>query len=400
MKILHTADWHLGKKLDRFSRFEEQKQVMDEIVEIADENQVDLIVIAGDLFDQFNPAIEALDLFFQTLVRLAKNGQRAVIAIAGNHDSPALIDTPNSLARANGILLIGNPKSRVQKMKLDGFEIIQTDEGFLELKIKAIDFPIRILHTAYANEIRLKQFFGENKEKALNEVLSEHWQNLAHQYCDEKGVNLLISHLYMNTRGKAFLEEPEGEKPIKIGNADLIYSECVPQEIQYTALGHLHAFANIGTKEKPIVYSSSPLSYSFSEAGQKKYVIIVDAQPNQSVKYEKIELKSGRELKRVNFDSVDKAVEWLVNNPETLVELSLEVDEFLKIEDRQRIFKSHDGIIFLIPKIKRAELLKNEQEKINLKLNERELFRLFFQYKKGQEPNDEIMEVLNEILEK
>lgn len=104
----------------------------------------------------------------------------------------------------------------------------------------------------------------------LNEVLAENWKTISDQFCDTSGVNLLTTHLYMNQRGKELIEEPEGEKPIKIGNADMIYSDAIPSQIQYTALGHIHGHKNIGTEEKPVIYSSSPLCYSFSEAGQKK----------------------------------------------------------------------------------------------------------------------------------
>ena len=82
MKILHTSDWHLGKKLENFSRLEEQKYILDEICNIADAQEVDLIIIAGDLFDTFNPPTEAIDLFYKSLKRLSKNGSRPIIAIA------------------------------------------------------------------------------------------------------------------------------------------------------------------------------------------------------------------------------------------------------------------------------------------------------------------------------
>ena len=81
MKILHTADWHLGKKLDRFSRLEEQIEVLEEIIGVADEKAVDLVLIAGDLFDNFNPSVEAIELFYKTLKRLTSHGKRPVIAI-------------------------------------------------------------------------------------------------------------------------------------------------------------------------------------------------------------------------------------------------------------------------------------------------------------------------------
>src|SRR5690606_31764086 len=104
MRILHTADWHLGKRLDNFSRLDEQILVLDEIVEKADIHQADVIIVAGDLFDAFNPGTDAIDLFYKTLKRLTKNGSRPVIAISGNHDSPSLIDAPDPLARECGII--------------------------------------------------------------------------------------------------------------------------------------------------------------------------------------------------------------------------------------------------------------------------------------------------------
>src|SRR5579872_1513255 len=107
MKILHTADWHLGKRLENFSRFEEQVEVLDEICQIADNESADVVIIAGDLFDTFNPTSEAVDLFYKTLKRLANDGKRAVVAIAGNHDSPERIEAPDPLARECGIVFAG-----------------------------------------------------------------------------------------------------------------------------------------------------------------------------------------------------------------------------------------------------------------------------------------------------
>lgn len=399
MKILHTADWHLGKRLDNYSRIEEQIEVMNEICEIADEQNVDLVLVAGDLFDTFNPSVEAVELFYKTLKRLAKNGQRPVVTIGGNHDSPDRIDAPDPLARECGIILIGHPNTKVQEFKLSEFEISNSVEGFIELKLNKIKFPIRIIHTVYANEIRLKQYFGEEKEQQLNAILTSKWQDLATNFCDINGVNLLITHLYMNKKGQELLEEPEGEKPIKIGNADLVFSDGIPAQIQYTALGHLHAFNNVGTTEKPVVYSSSPLCYSFSEAGQTKYVSIIEANPNEKVSFEKIELKKGKQLVRKTFDSVENAVEWLNDHQNTLVELTLESETFLKAKDRKLIYQSHPGIIHLIPKVKNQKNLENQAKEINLNQNMEDLFQDYFKSKNGnQEPNDDLKNLFNEIL--
>ncbi|WP_347218751.1 exonuclease subunit SbcD [Chryseobacterium sp.] len=399
MKILHTADWHLGKKLDRFSRLEEQASVMEEIIAIADEEQVDLILVAGDLFDTFNPAVEAVELFYKTLKRLSQNGKRPVIAIAGNHDSPNLINAPDPLARECGIILIGHPKAEIIPFETEHFNILQSKEGFIEMKINTIDFPIRLLHTPYANEIRLKEYLGENKEEEINNVLSRTWKELADQFCDENGINLLTAHLYMNKRDGGILEEPEGEKPIKIGNADLIYSDSIPEQIQYTALGHLHGFQNIGSKEKPVIYSSSPLCYSFSEAGQKKYVSIINAEPGKPVSYEKKGLKSGKNLVRKTFTSVDETVQWLQENPNTLIELTLESETFLTADERRLIYQSHTGIVYLIPKVKNREYDEETNQEINLNQDIEILFKDYFKSKNaGQEANEELMKLFNEIL--
>lgn len=399
MKILHTADWHLGKRLDRFSRLEEQALVMNEIVHIADEQNVNLVLIAGDLFDNFNPSVESAELFYKTLKRLSLNGKRPVIAISGNHDSPSLINAPDPLARECGIILIGHPKAEITPFGTEHFSITHSKEGFIELKIEGIDFPVRVLHTPFANEIRLKEYFGENKEEEINKVLSQNWKNLADQFCDNAGVNLLTAHLYMNKRGAEILEEPEGEKPIKIGNADLIFSDSIPEQIQYTALGHLHGFQNIGTKEKPVIYSSSPLCYSFSEAGQTKYVSIIDAEPGKAVIYEKKVLSGGRALVRKTFTSIDDAVQWMRENPNTFIELTLESETFLTADERRLIYQSHNGIVHLIPKIRNLELGENQTREINLSQDIDVLFKDYFKSKNGgQEANEELMNLFNEIL--
>ena len=398
MKILHTADWHLGKRLDRFSRLEEQILVMNEIVEIANEQEVDLVIIAGDLFDNFNPSVEATELFYKTLKRLSLNGKRPVVAISGNHDSPNLIDAPDPLARECGIILIGHPKAEVSPFEVEGFTIINSAPGYIEIQMKNQDFPVRILHTPYANEIRLKEYFGENKEEELSNVLAENWKTLADEFCDQKGVNLLTAHLYMNKKGAPLLEEPEGEKPIKIGNADLIYSDIIPPQIQYTALGHLHGFRNIGTAEKPVVYSSSPLCYSFSEAGQTKYISIIDAQPNQKVSFERIPLQNGKSLARKTFNNVETAVEWLTENQNSLVELTLESETFLTAEERKRIYQTHHGIVHLIPKIRNQEFNENELRTVNLNQDIQSLFKDYFKSKNnGQEANEDLINLFNEI---
>ncbi|MCT1529878.1 exonuclease subunit SbcD [Sphingobacterium daejeonense] len=399
MRILHTADWHLGKKLDFYSRMEEQKEVMEEICQIADREDVDLVVVSGDLYDTFNPPVEATELLYRTLKKLSKNGKRPVVAIAGNHDSPDRIDSPDSLARELGIFFFGQPHLKINPITVEGhFDVLRVDEGFLEIKIPKYYYPIRILSTAFANEIRLKQFLGfEDKATELQEVLKQKWQGLAGQYCDIYGVNLLATHLYMLKRGGEVLEEPEGEKPIRLGFADLVYSDSIPSQIQYTALGHLHRFHEIGQGTAPVIYPGSPLAYSFSESGQKKQVVIVDLEPNKIAQYRNVQLEKGRPLVRTRFRDIDEAVRWLHDNKNALVELTIESDNFLTASDLKRIHEAHDGIIHIIPVVSKKQEFLSSGSTVNLDQDMKDLFKDYFKSKYGQEPNEELLTLFDEV---
>lgn len=399
MKILHTADWHLGKRLDYISRLEEQKEVLEEICQIADQQHVDLVIVAGDLFDAFNPSVEATELLYQTLKKLTNNGKRPVIAIAGNHDSPDRIDAPDPLAKACGILFIGYPHAEIKPFVMDqNYRITKSDKGFLEIQLNHIPYPIRILTTPYANEIRLKQFLGiEDKAEQLHEVLKNSWSHLANTYCDNKGVNLLTAHLYMLERNGEILEEPDGEKPLKIGNADIIYSDAIPPQIQYTALGHLHRYQFIKGHQNPVVYSSSPLCYSFSEAGQQKKVVIIDIKPDEEPQVTALSLTKGKSLHRKRFSDIDQTIEWLRANPDTLVELTIVSDTFITSIDLKRLHEAHDGIIHIIPIVTKQEIANNKAP-VQLDQDIDNLFKDFFKSKHGQEPNEEIYSLFKEVL--
>jgi DNA repair protein SbcD/Mre11 len=412
MRILHTADWHLGKRLDGFSRLEEQKEVLREICEIAEAEAVDAVLIAGDLFDNFNPPTEATDLFYKTLKRLAQNGQRPVIAIAGNHDSPDRIEAPDPLARECGIIFVGYPHSEINPFSLDcNLHVARSAPGFIELQLPGTPVPLRLLLTAYANELRLKTYLGgkspedgdadeADTEQELRQVLAAHWQFLADTYCDDQGVNVLMAHLYVMKKDGPAPEEPDDERPIAhVGGAQAVFSDNVPPQIQYVALGHLHRHQVIDTQPCPVVYSSSPLAYSFSEANQTKYVMLVDVQPGQPAAYRAIPLEKGKKLLRQRFEGIEEAVQWLQANPNALVELTVASETYLTAPERKQLYTAHRGIVALIPEVRSAQdALANRAAKIDLSKGMEELFTEFFRYKHVQEPNERLMSLFREAL--
>ncbi|MBL0332467.1 MAG: exonuclease subunit SbcD [Chlorobi bacterium] len=398
MKILHTADWHIGKRLGEFSRFEEQRKVLNEICEISDKENPDIIIIAGDLFDNKNPTSESIELLYTILKRLTNNGTKPVIAIAGNHDSPDRVDSADVLARECGIIFAGYPNCEIKLLDVsNGFSIIKSDKGFIEIKLPTSDIPIRVLLTPYANEQTLKTFLGQdNSEDELRLILKNHWKEIADKYCDNSGVNLLVAHLFFSKKGNDIELEDEDEKSIlHVGGAQVIYSNDIPKQIQYSALGHLHRRISI---EKNVVYSSSPIAYSFGETNQTKYVVLINAEPGDEVTIKDIPLVNGRKLLRSTFDNIDKAVEWLTENSEAIVEITIVSENSFSDEDGKRLRMAHKRIHCIIPQ---TSIYPNEvslTRNIDLNKNIEELYRDYFEWKTNQKPNNQLMELFREVI--
>jgi exonuclease SbcD len=399
MKILHTADWHLGKKLDRFSRMEEQSAVLDELCELADEHGVDAVLIAGDLFDTYNPSAEAVELFYRTLKRLAAQGRRAVVAIAGNHDSPDRIIAPDPLARECGIIFSGYPSSMPQPFALEGgIELLRSAPGFIELQLPSCSYPLRLLMTPYANEYRLKELLGhEQHEAALAQRLAAYWTQHVEHWCDGLGVNMLLAHLFFGEQGSDGAMELDDEKPILyIGGAQALHPDTVPQGIQYGALGHLHRCHRVGSGV-PLHYSGSLLGYSFAETAQQKCVVLVNAQPNQPVAVQPLPLQSARKLLRFATDSVEGAVQWLEQNPEAYVELTLVLDKYLAADERARLHGAHERLVAIIPEMSVGDGAGTNVPPIDLNLGMEELFGRYFFSRFGQQPSAQHLSLFREV---
>lgn len=401
MKILHTADWHLGKRLNEYSRLKEQQAVLKEISDIVDKEQVDVVLIAGDLFDTFNPPSEAVELFYKTVCTLSDNGRRAVIAIAGNHDSPDRIEAPDPMARACGIIFCGRPVSCVKPFNLDtGLAVVKSQAGFIEVKVPGYGYPLRIVLTPYANEQSLRQFLGTGeREEELRSMLAASWQQIADEHCDEQGVNLMMAHLYFMERGGAEPEEPEDEKPIlHMGGAQAIYTESIPRQIQYVALGHLHRYQWVSKLPCPVVYSSSPLAYSFSEAHQRKQVMLIAAEPGEPVQVSAIPLSAGRTLVKKRFETTDEALAWLGENPDTFVEITLKSDTYIDAKTKKALFQAHDGIVTIIPEF--TQNFERENARPDIEISDIRLaFKDYFKSRKGQEPDQALMQLFNEVID-
>jgi len=403
MKILHTADWHLGKKLNDFDRFDEQKLVLQEIVTIAQTQNVEVVLIAGDIFDTFNPAVEAVQLFYQTVEALAEGGRRLVVAIAGNHDSPERVEAPTALASKHGILLLGLPDTEPMLSSFpENFNIIHSTKGFVEIQEKSWAYPLRLFLTPYANEVRLRKYLGDNPEKSLRELVSAHWNALADAYADTNGVNVLVTHLFMTQKDSPpVIAEADYEKStLYVGGAQNFFTADIPPTIQYTALGHLHQQHFIDGHPYKVAYSGSILQYSFSETLQHKFVLIVDIQPNEQPYIQKVPLIAGRNLRRVMASNVSQAIEKLKFYPDEYIELQIEIMQYLSLTDKKMLYETHQRIVELIPIITQNTINQSIQTYLDNKQNLSTLFAQYYSIRAGMSVPDELTLLLEEVIQK
>lgn len=284
MRFLHTADWHVGKTLKGHSRLEEQERVLREIVAIAREQEVDAVLVAGDLYDTAAPSADAQKLVIRTLMGLAKDGTQ-VIAIAGNHDHARALDAYRPLASAAGITLVGEVKT-ADKGGVVRFTARSTGE---EVTVAVLPFLSQRYAVRAADLVA--QTPGENTS-AYDQNLRDVLGTLTAGFRDD-GVNLVMAHLTVlnGTFGG-------GERAAQSIFEYAVPASIFPIEAHYVALGHLHRRQRMEAP-CPVHYSGAPLAVDFGEQQNEPVVCLVEATPSTPARITDIPVTSGRRLRTV-----------------------------------------------------------------------------------------------------
>lgn len=394
MKILHTSDWHLGKYLENQSRLEEQEKIIEDIIQIADEKQVELVIIAGDVYDNSNPPAMAEKLLYRSLKALGKNGERVVVVIAGNHDNPERLTASTPLAYEHGVILLGNPSSKAQKGRIGKHEIVEADEGHIEVKIN--DENVIISTLPYPSEQRLNEVLGDisdDKElqKNYSEKVGDILENLSKKYREDT-INICTSHIFVLGG-----DTSDSERVLKVGGGLTVDGNKLNTGAHYVALGHLHKPQRVKNKNIKAYYSGSPLQYSKSEIGYSKCVYIVDAKKGEEANVEEVLLKNSKPIEVWKCKGIEEAIEKCENSIERDVwaYLEIETDKVLGQSEIKTIKKLKPDILSIVPII---EEIENEDEPQDFK--ERsiiELFKEFYVHKNKLEPTDEFMNLFAEI---
>jgi exonuclease SbcD len=364
MRILHTSDWHLGRTLEGRDRFPEQVQFIDQLCDIAAAEDVHLVLVAGDVFDTSNPPAKAEELYFDALERLSAGGKRAVVVIAGNHDSPDRIRAANPLAVRHGISLVGRPGDHLEPGGPDGgARRIRTGPGWMEIACPACEESAFMVTLAYPSEARLNEVLSESlEEKKQQKAYSDRVARLVQNGLSSAGgaeIKLVVGHLFTNGGW-----ESESERQIQLGGAFGVVPQAFASCADYIALGHLHRPQEVRTSGASCRYSGSPLSYSFSEADQQKEVVIVEVVNGQGgpsdsggllrkddagkrVTVTPIKLTCGRALKRWKPVSYEEALQWCRDprNQDFWVDLEIPRDRPLTDSERSILKEAHSGLI-------------------------------------------------------
>lgn len=399
MRILHTADWHLGKSLEKRSRIDEQRKFLDDFIEVAKENNIDLVIIAGDIYDSSNPPAIAEKMFYDTLKKISDNGKRLILIIAGNHDNPERLVASAPLAREHGIIMVGTLKTIIDTGNYGRHKIINSGEGFIEIEIngeKAIILTVPYLSEKRLNEVLYKDMDSdEERIKSYSDRVFSLFDSLKDNYREDT-INLLVSHLY--AMGS---EEGGSERSIQLGGSYIVNCDCFPKEAQYIALGHVHKPQLVPGTNKKARYSGSPIHYNKKEVSYNKKCFVVDVKANEEANVKEVYFKVYKPIEIWKCENFDDALLKCEENKdrECWVYLEIKVDRYMREDEIKKLKELKKDILEITPIIENIH--RDDESAISLSEKSfEELFIDFYKKERMGEPDKEIIDLfLNLVYE-
>jgi len=394
MKILHTSDWHLGRNLFGRKRYDEFEAFLHWLEELIKNEKIEILLIAGDIFDTTTPGNRAQELYYEFLNHVSGSCCRHIIITGGNHDSPSFLNAPSTLLKNMNVHVIGSACEHPED------EIIDTGEAL----VCAIPYlRERDLITAEAGES------GGDKDQRLAEGIRTHYEEvclLAEKQRKKNQPIIAMGHLF--TAGGQ-TKEHDGVREIHVGTLAHIRGDAFPENIDYLALGHLHVPQKVAGSDIKR-YCGSPIAMGFGEAEQQKTVIIVDFEEKKpSVR--PVSVPVFQELKQIkgNLDEITESIQKL-NDSGSSAWLEIEYTGKEVISNlRDSVEKAVEDSSLEIGRIINRRLVeqlmkKTEHEEILEDLDHKEVFiRCMDSHEIPPEQKDELMRsftaVINEIEE-
>lgn len=380
MRILHTSDWHVGKRLMGRERLDEQSQALDEIAKICDDERIELVLLAGDVFDTYTPSADAEELFYSKVKKIAGEN-RSVLIISGNHDDGVRLSSIAPFSEEQGVYVVGNARMPILvKESARQTRPMQSGKGYAIFE-NVNKERIFVSTLPYPNEARFKE---EKSELSYVERMKA-WMDEGESGNVEKLPSIFMAHIFV-----AGGSVSEGEREIDLGGARAVPVELLPKS-DYIALGHLHKKQKMGAGN--CYYSGSPLQYSFDERPDKS-VKVFDLTKEGVTGLKDVPLTSGRKLVRLTAENVDDGVKLLEEYPNALVELTLVLSAPLTKADSLLLY-AHENLVSLLTEIRVEGELVFESRK---GLSDEALFDAYYKSAYNTAPKEEVKTLFLETI--
>lgn len=404
MRILHTGDWHIGAKTDDFDRFEETKDALKQIIEISKRYNVDMVIIAGDIYETLVPAAEDEELFYQTVVELSRNGECTVVAIAGNHDDPKRLSNANIFADKFGIHLVGYyDEIHIDKSRTDA-NIFATDcgKGYIEFQTKNGEKCVVAL-LPFPSFYRYKTIKKTNDN--LQDKISE-WLKEGTSHFRDDTINITVAHV--TSYGIDMSQDEYLSYTTLSSTYGFVDQKIFSNKAHYTALGHIHNTLTVN-KEQNIFYSGSIINQFFSVNNDTPTNVIIADIDKDGVKNIIKQPLNVKLLKKFTVNSVMEAHKVLSENPNDLVKIIIEnvdsTDEevdnttytpYVTMSDVKNLRKNHPNLVTL-------SVITNQAKKSSLvdskkNLTNSEIFEHFVKSKTGTLPEPKVKELFLSLM--
>lgn len=368
MKVMHTSDLHIGRVLLEESLLADQKHILNEIIRIAQQEKVEVLMIAGDIYDKSIPSAEAVRLFNDFLVKLSEL-ECDVLMIRGNHDSADRLNFGSRLFDRLNIHIVS---------EYDG-HISRFSRGNTEFYMLPFIKPFHLKGYVSEEEYALIR----NSNDMIKAVLDR-------ETVDDKKVNILMMHRFVKA-GDKLPELSESESQLSVGTLDPVDSSLLDR-FDYVALGHIHKPQII--KRDTIRYSGTPMKYSFSEADNENGVVIYDTDSHET---RTIRLKPLREMRSLKV-TYDEAMSLPDSDDLLRIELQDEPPVSNPLDNLKRKFPNLLSLVPLRHRQQSAGIFAKRTE-ISSRDTPEALFAEFFELQEGRKLNDDEEKYFRSVME-
>ncbi|NOH69625.1 exonuclease SbcCD subunit D [Vibrio rotiferianus] len=371
MKFIHTSDWHLGRQFHNVSLLDDQQAVLDQLIQYIENNPVDAVVVAGDIYDRSVPPTIAIELLNKVVKRICGELNTPMILISGNHDGAERLGFGSEQMKNAGLHIISNFEDMLTPV------VIETESaGQVAFYGMPYNDPEQV-RFAYQEPVSTH----DQAHKLLAEKITEHFQ--------PEQRNVLVSHCFVDGA-----IESESERPLSIGGSDRVSHEHF-LKFDYVALGHLHQPQKKG--EEYIRYSGSLMKYSFGEQNQKKGFTLVEVDQNGFVSAEHVDLSAPHEM-RIIEGELEQVIEQGKTDPKN--------EDYLlvRLMDKHAILNPMEKLRTVYPNVLHLEkpgmLIGVEQEMAQAKLarSEIDMFRDFFSEAQDGQLSQEQDQAISDII--